>query len=59
VATAMFAFLVIMLPARKIARMALEQGTKDALTFAYLSIIPVFYFLKYRRKGAAPKQEKA
>jgi len=55
----MFAFLVIMLPARKIARMALEQGTKDALTFAYLSIIPVFYFLKYRRKGAAPKQEKA
>ena len=58
-ATAMFAFLVIMLPARKIEGMALEQGTKDALTFAYLLIIPIFYFLKYKRKGAAPKQEKA
>ena len=48
-----------MLSVQKIEGMALSQGTKDALTFAYLSIIPVFYFLKYRRKGAAPKQEKA
>ena len=55
-ATAMFAFLVIMLPAQQIARMALEQGTKDALTFAYLSIIPIFYFLKYR--GKAPRRNR-
>ena len=58
-ATAMFAFILVIFPIQKIERTALSQGMKEALMYGYLSIIPVFYFLKYKRKGAAPKQEKA